>query len=197
MPTERLGTGVLVARATVNRFALALSLCVALAGCSDSTPPTRPQSTAPPPETHTPASAPTATEIVGANGVVAYRECDRAVADGPSSNCRIWVEDADGTDARQLVPFELDPDKPRQMDMPDVQYPLAWSPDGARLYYHFERVEGPEDGTGTPHSGLAVTDASGSRPVELLDVSSTDCNQARGAPRSSNSTTARRTWRAW
>jgi Tol biopolymer transport system component len=162
---------------TVNRFVRAVGLCVALVGCSDSTLPTSPQSTAPPTETHTPASAPAATEIVGAKGVVAYRKCEHDGPDVWTSDCRIWVEDADGTNARQLVPFDLDPEKPRHMDMPDVQYPLAWSGDGAWLYFRFERVEVPDDGIETPHSGLAVTDASGSRPVELLDVSSPNRRQ--------------------
>jgi Tol biopolymer transport system component len=94
-------------------------------------------------------------------GVVAYEQSGR-----------IWVVNTDGTDARQLVPVERDPEKPRYLDMPDEQYPIAWSPDGSRLYYRFERVEraGPEDGIGTPHGGLAVTDAAGSAPVELLDL---------------------------
>jgi Tol biopolymer transport system component len=98
--------------------------------------------------------------------------CDRQGADVWSSSCRIGVVNADGTDAHQLVPHELDPEKPRYLHMPDDQYPLAWSPDGSRLYYRFERVEyaGPGDGVGTANSGVAVTDAVGSKPVELLDL---------------------------
>jgi hypothetical protein len=161
---------------------MALGLSVALAGCSTATPttelepspvaPTQPASPRTASETSTRTPSPTAAEVVGPKGVVAYPMCDRQGADVWSSSCRIGVVNADGTDAHQLVPHELDPEKPRYLHMPDDQYPLAWSPDGSRLYYRFERVEyaGPGDGVGRAHSGVAVTDAVGSKPVELLDL---------------------------
>jgi hypothetical protein len=98
-------------------------------------------------------------------GLVAYRESGR-----------IRVVAADGTDDRQLVPFALDPEKPRYLGAPDEQYPLAWSADGSRLYYRFGRVEsrGPNDGIGQGHGGLAMTDAAGSKPVDLFDLSTAD-----------------------
>jgi hypothetical protein len=104
-------------------------------------------------------------------GVVAYGRAGR-----------IWVVNTDGTDPRQLVPFELDPEKPRMLDTPDIQYPLAWSPDGTRLYYRFERTEsrGPDDGIGEQHGGVAVTDAAGSAPVDLLDVVGSTAGSSNG-----------------
>jgi Tol biopolymer transport system component len=94
-------------------------------------------------------------------GVVAYKR------DG-----RVWVANVDGTGARQLVPQDLDPVKPRLPDGPDRQFPIAWSPDGSRLYYWFARTasRGPNDGIGEPHSGVAVTDVAGSPPIELLEL---------------------------
>jgi Tol biopolymer transport system component len=55
---------------------------------------------------------------------------------------RIWVVNADGTDAHELLPNES-----------GSQSPIAWSGDGTRLLYN----------RGTP-SGLALTDAAGSEP---------------------------------
>ena len=152
------------ATAVVN-LVIALVLGIVLGGCMTEIEPTRQ-----PPSPLDRTSAPSGLASVGAlpsastaaqAGVVAY-----------ATSGRIWVTNADGTDHRQLVAVELDPEKPRHLDSTDVQYPMAWSPDGSRLYYRFERVEvaGPDDGIGTPHSGLAMTDAAGSRPVELLDV---------------------------
>ena len=85
---------------------------------------------------------------------------------------RIWVVNADGTDAHELLTHE-----PDYQNWPDVQYPVAWSPDGSRLYYQFARYEfaGPEDGIGSSHGGLAATDAAGSEPEEW-DLSTLWCH---------------------
>jgi Tol biopolymer transport system component len=95
-------------------------------------------------------------------GVVAYMRSGR-----------IWVVNVDGTEARELVRHEPVQGAPAWQDSPELQNPIAWSPDGSRLYYQFVRTEfaGPDDGIGTGHCGLAATDASGSEPVVLLDLS--------------------------
>lgn len=93
-----------------------------------------------PPETPTP----TPTEVVGPNGLVAYPVCT-----AEPLQCRIWVVNADGTGARELLP-----------DVPGHLYPLAWSPDGSRLLYNWNDQP---DGL---HTGLALTDAAGSQPAE-------------------------------
>jgi Tol biopolymer transport system component len=142
-------------------LATALALGVVLGGCMTEFEPTRqPPSPLDAPSAPSAQALPSASTVTNA-GVVAY-----------AKSGRIWVTDTDGADDRQLVAFELDPEKPRQLNSTDSQYPMAWSPDGSRLYYRFERVEnaGPDDGIGTVHNGLAMTDAGGSTPVELLDV---------------------------
>ena len=123
----------------MNRFVVALGLCVALAGCSTATQSTQPEPSRVPPtqpaspasETSTTAPSSTAAEVVGPNGVVAY-----GFGDG------IWVVNADGTNAHELIP-----------GVPGSQ-PLAWSRDGSRLLY------------GTQH-GVALTDAAGLESPEL------------------------------
>jgi Tol biopolymer transport system component len=90
-------------------------------------------------------------------GVVAY------IQDG-----RIWVVNSDGTNAHELVSPALDPGLP-QYSTSDVQFPIGWSPDGSRLYYRFERVES-QACCGPRHVGVAVTDADGTAPVDLLDL---------------------------
>jgi Tol biopolymer transport system component len=118
-------------------------------------------STSPPSSSETALPGPTSTALVGPSRVVAYKQ-----------NGRIWVVNVDGTSGRQLVPLELDPEKPRYLDGPDRQFPIAWSPDGTRLYYWFARTEsrGPNDGVGERHGGVAVTDLVGSAPIDLVDV---------------------------
>ena len=142
-------------------LATGLALGVVFGGCMTELEPTRQ-----PPSPLAAPSAPSAQALPSAStatnaGVVAY---------GKSG--RIWVTDTDGADDRQLVAFELDPEKPRQLNSTDIQYPMAWSPDGSRLYFRFDRVEnaGPDAGIGALHNGLAMTDAAGSTPVELLDI---------------------------
>jgi Tol biopolymer transport system component len=149
-------------------LATVLALGIVAGGCMTELEPTR-QPPSPLDATSAPSSKalPSASAVTNA-GVVAYAKSDR-----------IWVTDTSGADDRQLVAFELDPEKPRQLNSTDVQYPMAWSPDGARLYYRFERVENavPDDGIGIRHNGLAMTDAAGSTPVELLDIATLDRRQ--------------------
>jgi WD40 repeat protein len=127
-----------LARALVG---IALSLVVA--GCSTTTPPKpgQPSPTPPaplpsaarssaPPEVATP--SPMATKLVGPTGLVAYAWRDR-----------LWVVNADGTGAHELLPT-----------MSGVQEPIAWSADGSRLLYR----------TAT---GVGLTDPAGARPEEL------------------------------
>jgi WD40-like Beta Propeller Repeat len=159
----------------MKRGLVGLWICVVLAGCTavePSQPPPRATAPAASGSAIQPAPAPTGRGPAGSSGVVAYPVCERPGPNEPSSACRIWVVNPDGTDAHQLVPVERDPEAKLNLGTPDVQHPLAWSPDGSQLYFWFERLEsqGPGDGIGLPHSGLAMTDAQGSRPVVLLDV---------------------------
>jgi Tol biopolymer transport system component len=101
--------------------------------------------------------------VPGSSGLIAYvkfvpleavgGDCERGstswvAGQRPTGCSRIWVSDADGTDAHELLP-----------DRPGYQTPIAWSPDGTRLLY--------EDAT-----GLWLTDSSGtvlqSLPFEPL-----------------------------
>lgn len=161
----------------MNRLGAAVGLCVVLAACGPA-PATRPPDSAVPTtqaagsETEAVIPGPTAlTDDAGAPiPVVAYDVCKNADHE-PRSGCRTWVVNADGSFPRQLVPPERDPEK-RRYDVPDTQYLVGWSADGSRLYFRFERMEPqtPTDAQGVLHTGLAVTDAIGSRPVELIDV---------------------------
>jgi hypothetical protein len=139
----------------MNPFVTALGLAVLLVGCSAGVTPEQPASSPSPtaavppprvrsplpetplpetplPETPRPARTPNAS--VRPVGLVAYE-----------LGSRIWVVNADGTDAHELLPTE-----------PGSQTPIAWSGDGSRLLY----------GRGTL-SGLALTDAAGSEPEEF------------------------------
>ena len=127
----------------MNRLLAAFGLSLLLAGCADSIKPTRQPPSASVP-TSSPTSAPVALPSVQASptvvpqpqlGVVAYTKSDR-----------IWVVNADGTGARELLP-----------DEPGKQHPLAWSPDGSTLLYASESWG----------DDLAMTDAAGS-PPEIL-----------------------------
>ena len=78
---------------------------------------------------------PTTTELPDPVGLVAY-----------SNDERLWVVNADGTGAHELIP-----------NVPGSQYPLDWSTDGTRLLYIGH------------HGGLialGLTDAAGSEPRE-------------------------------
>ena len=124
----------------MNRLVRALALCLALAGCTGAAPATQPQTSSAPPTqpaaeaTATDPVAPTstATEPAVPTGLIAYE-----------LEARIWVVEADGTDARELLP-----------ELPGNQYPIAWSRDGSRLLY-------------STSAGLALTDAGGSEPMEF------------------------------
>jgi len=76
--------------------------------------------------------------------VVAYSVCARPDPQNPQSCAvvRIWVVNDDGTGARELRP-----------DEPGSQNPIAWSPDGSKLLYTSDSLD-----------GLAMTDAAGSPP---------------------------------
>jgi Tol biopolymer transport system component len=60
---------------------------------------------------------------------------------------RIWMIDADGTNARELLSH-----------VPGIQHPIAWSADGSRLVY-----------SGGQPNGIGLTDGAGSAP-ELHDL---------------------------
>lgn len=81
----------------------------------------------------------------------------------------MWVANPDGTEAHEFLPYEPLSDVPDYQNSYDSQYPHAWSPDGSRLLFSFSRVEyaGPQDGLGTVHSGLALTDSARSEPEEF------------------------------
>ncbi len=119
----------------------------------------------------TPVPTTSATPHLGPDGLVAYPVCAAGGYPGPET-CRIWVVHPDGTGAQELLPYEPLPDVPDFQNSPDHQHPLAWSPDGSQLLFSFSRVEftGPQDGLGTVHSGLALTDAAGSEPEEFESV---------------------------
>ena len=109
---------------------------------------------------------PSDTPIVTPTGVVAYPAC---TGGNQPTTCRIWVIDRDGTDAHELLTYEPLPGVPDFQNAPDDQYPLAWSSDGSQLLFSFSRREfaGSQDGIGTVHVGLALTDATGSEPEEF------------------------------
>jgi Tol biopolymer transport system component len=144
----------------MSRLLAAIGLVLVLTGCSGAnTPSERPPqadatTSSPSVSTLPPTPSPTqiATELPGRQGVVAYSMC-------PGGNaCRIWVVNDDGSGARELLP-----------DEPGEQRPLAWSADGSQLYYYFAWYGlGPADG----RSGLAMTDAIGSRSRVLFDAGS-------------------------
>ena len=124
----------------MNRTVTALGLAVLLVGCTSAATPSQlassPTASVPPateraPLPATPTPAPTPVELVGPTGLVAYGQD------------QIWVVNADGTGARELLP-----------NVPGFQWPLAWSRDGSRLLYATQR-------------GVALTDAAGSTPVEF------------------------------
>jgi dipeptidyl aminopeptidase/acylaminoacyl peptidase len=69
---------------------------------------------------------------------------------------RLWVSNADGTDAHELLP-----------DRPGRQGVVAWSPDGGRLLFS-------EDSPGS--AGLMLTDASGSEPRPLDTICEWTCS---------------------
>ena len=128
----------------MNRLLAAFGLAIVLVGCTSATSPSQlaslpsPAASAVPateraPLPATPTPAPTPADSIGPTGLVAYGLGDR-----------IWVVNADGSDARELLP-----------NVPGSQRPLAWSADGSRLLYS----------RGTP-GGLALTDAAGSEPEE-------------------------------
>jgi len=125
----------------MNRLALAIGLCIAIAGCASGITPS--QRVAPPagpvlpthvrsPLDETPVPSRTPTASARPIGLVAYGSGDG-----------IWVVNADGTNAHELISGLI-----------HSQGPLGWSRDGSRLLY------------GTEH-GVALTDAAGAEPVEF------------------------------
>ena len=79
---------------------------------------------------------PTATPSLDPIGLVAYANGER-----------LWVVNADGTGAHELLP-----------NVPGSQYPIGWSSDGTRLLYMSGQPGGLID--------LGLTDAAGSQPRE-------------------------------
>jgi len=88
-------------------------------------------------------------------GVVAYQE--RALPAEKTAQSRIWLVNADGSGAHELLP-----------DVPGAQEILGWSPDGSRLFYLVPR----EDGTA---ADLFATDAAGSVPELLCAADAGPC----------------------
>jgi len=132
-----------------------------------------------PPPTSSTTLAPSALPSVDASpsrstpprlGVIAYAVCSRPDPQG-STPCggdwRIWVVNADGTGAHELLP-----------DEPGSQQPITWSPDGSKLLYSSDALG--ED--------LAMTDAAGSEPEvlpneSLCPIEATNCHASLGSIR--------------
>jgi Tol biopolymer transport system component len=172
----------------MNRRLVVLGLVLMLTGCTGAnTPSDRPsqagatgRSTLPPAalQSPQPASMPTpfptprdtatTTESPGRQGVVAYPLC----IPNEAFRCRMWVVNDDGSGAHELL-----------SGAPGSQWPLGWSLDGSRLYYYFEWGGlGPNDGS----SGVAVTDAAGSRTHVLFDAGNPYSSRPRLCPRNAH-----------
>ena len=87
-------------------------------------------------------------------GVVAYTVQEGA---GPGPARRIWLVNADGSGAHELLP-----------DVPGDQEILGWSPDGSRLLYLVPR----DDGTA---ADVFATDAAGSVPELICAADTGQC----------------------
>ena len=111
-----------------------------------------------PSTTAIPSPSAEASSLPAGQGLVAYTEIE---ALEPGVDCtdsfvsvscfrpRLWVSNADGSDAHELFP-----------NRPGRQTAVAWSPDGSRLLFSEDSL---------PTAGLMLTDPAGSEPVLVLD----------------------------
>jgi Tol biopolymer transport system component len=111
-----------------------------------------PAASSSPSQTASPSASPSPSVVPPKPGMFAFIQ--PSASNGYAG--RVWVANADGTGARQLVP-----------DLAGSQGAPSWSLDGTRLIFSLSPIGGP--GLPTGQSRLYLTDASGSTP-QLVDT---------------------------
>ena len=109
----------------MNRLIRALGLCIVLAGCANGDDAIATGGSA---VRHGAGPAAKCAFATARNANVRLlpppRRSGRSAWSPTQMDDGIWVVNADGTDAHELLP-----------NAPEIQYPLAWSGDGSRLLY--------------------------------------------------------------